>query len=89
MLSASVSSSSVLSRSPERRRLMIEALCEIKRHPDDNGLLAGLDDRGNSDEWEDGERERCCRSKTLRGRSKVNTSHRSRYPDRNTLDAWR
>lgn len=36
---------------------MIEALCEIKQHPDDNGQFGGLDEGRKSDEWEDGGRD--------------------------------
>lgn len=55
---------------------MIEALCEIKRRPDDNGLFGGLDDGRKSDEWEDGGRD-VVGVKTLRGgqRSTHHTAH--------------
>lgn len=80
----SVSSSSVLQniQSPEWCWLMIEARCEIKRHPDDNWLFWWVA-WWREEWWVGGRRERCCRSKNTKRRSKVNTSHCSRYSDRN------
>lgn len=79
LLAGSVSSSLFSKHwvSPEWRWLMIEALCEIKQHPDDNGLFGGLDDGRKEEWWVGGRRERCCRSKNTKGGSEVNTSHHS------------
>ncbi|KAK2848743.1 hypothetical protein Q5P01_008577 [Channa striata] len=61
---------------------MIQAFSEIKRHPE-NWWVWMMEGRVKSDEWEDGKRARCCRSENTKRGSKVNTSHRLCYPDRN------
>lgn len=55
---------------------MIEAFCEIKRRPDDNGPFGGLDDGRESDEWEDGGRD-AVGVKTLTGGQR-STHHTTR-----------
>ncbi|KAK2904543.1 hypothetical protein Q8A73_011200 [Channa argus] len=61
---------------------MIQASSKIKRHPEDWWVWM-IEERVKSDEWEDGKRQRCCRSENTKRGSKVNTSHRLCYPDRN------